>query len=70
MQVNVGTLDRVVRAVLGVVLLWLAFFSGFPAMEAGALKWLAAVVGVVMLVVAAFRVCPIYSIFGIRTCRT
>ena len=69
MNVNVGTLDRIIRAVLGVVLLWLAFFSGVPAMEAGALKWVAAVVGIVMLVVAVVRVCPIYSILGIRTCR-
>ncbi|MAQ81947.1 YgaP family membrane protein [Psychromarinibacter halotolerans] len=69
MNVNVGTLDRIIRAVLGVVLLWLAFFSGVPAMEAGALKWIAAVVGIVMLVVAVVRVCPIYSILGIRTCR-
>lgn len=69
MNVNVGTLDRIIRAVLGVVLLWLAVFSGVPAMEAGALKWIAAVVGIVMLVVAVVRVCPIYSILGIRTCR-
>ena len=33
------------------------------------LKWIAAVVGIVMLVVAVVRVCPIYSILGIRTCR-
>ena len=33
------------------------------------MKYGAAVVGVVMLVVAATRVCPIYSIFGFKTCR-
>ncbi|MBF9034389.1 DUF2892 domain-containing protein [Rhodobacterales bacterium HKCCE2091] len=65
---NVGTVDRFLRALLGIVLLYLAFASGLPAFEAGALKWIAAVVGVVMLVVAAVRVCPIYAIFGIRTC--
>lgn len=70
MATNVGTVDRIIRAVLGLVLLYLAFFSGVPAFEAGALKWIAALVGVVMLVVAAVRVCPIYTIFGIKTCRT
>ncbi|MDU8910029.1 DUF2892 domain-containing protein [Aestuariicoccus sp. MJ-SS9] len=69
MTANVGTIDRILRALLGIALLWLAFFSGLPAVEAGALKWIAAAVGVVMLGVAAVRVCPLYSIAGIRTCR-
>ena len=69
MIVNVGTLDRVVRAILGVALLWLAFASGFPVMDSAFAKYGAALVGVVMLVVAAMRHCPIYSIFGFKTCR-
>jgi len=69
MTANVGTLDRILRAVAGIVLLWLAFASGMPLFESGAPKWIAAVVGVVMLVVAAVRVCPLYSILGVRTCK-
>ena len=69
MTINVGTIDRILRAALGAVLLFLAFFSGLPAFDAGILKYGAAIVGVVMLVVAAVRMCPIYSIFGIKTCR-
>lgn len=69
MTTNVGTFDRIFRAILGVVLLYLAFFSGLPAFDAGLLKYVAAIVGVVMLIVAAVRMCPIYSIFGIKTCR-
>lgn len=69
MNINVGTTDRILRAALGAVLLFLAFFSGLPAFDAGVLKYGAAIVGVVMLVVAAVRMCPIYSIFGIKTCR-
>ena len=30
MKINVGTIDRMLRAVLGVVLLYLAFASGLP----------------------------------------
>lgn len=69
MTTNVGTIDRILRAALGAVLLYLAFFSGLPAFDAGIVKYGAAIVGIVMLVVAALRMCPIYSIFGIKTCR-
>lgn len=69
MSSNVGTIDRVLRAVLGLGLLYLAFGSGLPAFDGALLKYGAAIVGVVMLVVAAVRICPIYSIFGIKTCR-
>ena len=43
-----------------------AFASG--ALDGSAWKWVAAMAGVVMLVVAAVRVCPIYSLIGVRTC--
>lgn len=69
MTINVGTTHRILRAALGAILLFLAFFSGLPAFDTGVLKYGAAIVGVVMLVVAAVRMCPIYSIFGIKTCR-
>nr|WP_152498165.1 DUF2892 domain-containing protein [Roseovarius sp. THAF8] len=68
MTVNVGTIDRILRAALGAVLLYLAFFSGLSAFEAPVWKYGAAIVGVVMLIVAAVRVCPVYSILGVRTC--
>jgi hypothetical protein len=67
MSVNVGTVDRTVRAALGVALLYLAFASG--ALEDSVWKWAAASIGVVMLVVAAIRICPLYSLFGLKTCK-
>lgn len=69
MTTNVGTIDRILRAILGAALLYLAFLSGLPAFDGALLKYGAALVGVVMLVVAAVRICPIYSIFGLKTCR-
>ena len=69
MTTNVGTVDRLLRAGLGLGLLFLAFLSGLPAFESGVLKYGAAAVGVVMLAVAAIRVCPIYTIFGLKTCK-
>ncbi|ODR95039.1 hypothetical protein AUC70_04645 [Methyloceanibacter stevinii] len=68
MTANVGTIDRIFRAVLGLVLLWFAFFSGLPLADTPVWKYGAAIVGVVMLIVALVRVCPIYSIFGLKTC--
>lgn len=66
---NVGTLDRIFRAALGLGLLYFAFFSGLPVFEGALLKYGAAAIGVVMLVVSATRVCPVYSIFGLKSCR-
>ena len=67
MTVNVGTLDRIARAILGVVLILLPVVTNLTTGSA-LLTYGAIAVGVVMLLVAATRVCPVYSIFGIKTC--
>lgn len=69
MTANVGTLDRILRAALGGALLVLAFASGLPFFDGAVAKYCAAAIGLVMLVVSATRVCPIYAIFGLKTCR-
>lgn len=56
---NEGTLDRVLRVVLGLALLSLVFFG--PRTAWG---WL----GVIPLVTGLFGICPVYSLLGIRTC--
>ena len=67
MTINVGTVDRIARAILGVVLLYLAFIGG--GLDASAWKWVAVAAGVVMLGTSAMKFCPIYRIFGMRTCK-
>lgn len=67
MTTNVGTVDRILRTVLGVVLLYVALLSG--ALDGSIWQWVAAVAGGVMLAVAAVRVCPVYTVLGFRTCR-
>lgn len=63
---NVGSLDRIVRAVLGIVLIAAPLF--FPALFAASWAfWLSIVVGVVLLGTAAFSFCPIYAALGLRT---
>ncbi|MBV0912010.1 YgaP family membrane protein [Anianabacter salinae] len=68
MSVNVGTLDRSLRALVGVVLLALAFGTSLTAGSA-LLFWGAVIVGIVMLATAVFRLCPLYSLLGLKTCR-
>jgi hypothetical protein len=57
---NVGTLDRVVRVIIGLVLLSLFFVLE------GDLKWLG-LIGIVPLATAAFKFCPLYIPCGINT---
>ena len=58
---NVGNTDRNVRLVAGVLLLTLAAVSSHPLHLLG-------LIGIVPLVTAALRVCPLYSLLGISTC--
>lgn len=60
MTMNIGSIDRILRAVVGVVLIALVFVG--PQTPWG---W----IGVVPLLTALVGVCPAYSVFGIRTCK-
>lgn len=71
MEANIGSTDRIVRLVAGVVLAAVAL-AGF-----GNVVELGATVGVVLLVAGAIlvgtsltRMCPIYRVLGVDTCRT
>ena len=69
MTANVGPIDRALRALIGLALLVPAFGGFVPALAAGAPKWIAVIAGVVLLATAGMRFCPLYRIFGIRTCQ-
>ncbi len=59
---NVGNLDRILRVVLGVVLL--ALFFVYPD---ASWRWFT-LIGIVPLITGLFATCPLYSIFGFSTC--
>ena len=59
MPQNEGMIDRVLRVLLGAVLISLVFLGPMTAWG-----W----VGVVPLITGLFGYCPVYSILGIRTC--
>jgi len=60
---NVGSLDRVVRIILGIILL--AVF----AIGAVAAPWsfLVALIGLILLVTGALGTCMLYSVLGLNT---
>ncbi|SLN43025.1 hypothetical protein PSA7680_02143 [Pseudoruegeria aquimaris] len=64
MTKNMGTTDRLLRTLLGIVLLGAAMFGGL----ATGLAVIAALVGAVMLLTASLRLCPLYSLLGLKTC--
>jgi len=59
MQCNVGKTDRLIRLVLGLVLLGIGIMSGS--------YWGA--IGLVPIVTVLLNWCPAYSIFGISSCK-
>lgn len=61
MKCNVGTIDRVIRIVLGAALIGLA--------AAGVVGWWGWI-GVVPLATALFKFCPAYTLLGVTTCPT
>lgn len=61
MKANVGSIDRMLRIVVGVALLSMLVFVEGNAKFYG-------LIGLVPLLTGLFRFCPLYTIFGIRTC--
>jgi hypothetical protein len=64
-MLNEASWDRIVRVVLGIVLL----FAGFTGVVAGTLGILVAVIGGVLLATAFAGFCPIYAVLGTKTKR-
>lgn len=59
MKLNVGTIDRIVRAIVGIALI-AATVAGWSVL------W--GLVGVVLLGTAALSFCPVYALLGKSTC--
>ncbi|WP_319486043.1 DUF2892 domain-containing protein [uncultured Cohaesibacter sp.] len=59
MTVNVGKLDRILRVIVGVVLLAIVFVGP---------QTLWGLLGIVPLATGLFRFCPLYLPLGLNTC--
>ncbi|WP_373753141.1 YgaP family membrane protein [Neisseria weixii] len=60
MEKNIGGIDRVIRAIIGVVLIALTLF--------GVIGWWGWI-GIVPLATAFIRFCPLYRVIGFSSCR-
>ena len=58
-KTNVGTIDRIARVLIGLVLIALTFTGAI-----GVWGW----IGVVPLATAALGTCPLYTLIGVSTC--
>ena len=61
MKQNVGTIDRVIRVVLGVALITFALVGEGVAARFG---W----IGVIPLLTAFVGFCPLYTVLGVNSC--
>lgn len=69
MNANVGTIDRILRIVLGLAL-FVSPLLNIPAIWSSApLSYVSMAVGLVLAGTALVRFCPLYRILGISTCR-
>jgi hypothetical protein len=59
---NVGTIDRALRIIVGLVLIGL--FFAYPDAP---WRWFA-LIGIVPLITGLFSTCPAYSLIGVSTC--
>ncbi|GGX66010.1 hypothetical protein GCM10007385_39010 [Tateyamaria omphalii] len=70
MTTNLGPADRVLRALVG-LLLFMAPLANMPSIWASSAAAYAAMgVGLVLIATSFFRFCPVYRVFGISTCKS
>lgn len=65
---NEGTADRVLRVLLGIVALVLAFTT-LGVLDGAILGVVVAIVGAVLLLTGVVGFCPAYKVCGMRTCK-
>ncbi len=73
MEVNVGTWDRIIRGIIGIVALVLAvlpfIMDGFVFLVSDVVQLIIlGLIGIIMLFTAITAYCPIYKVFGFSTC--
>ncbi|MQP25818.1 DUF2892 domain-containing protein [Flavobacterium sp. LMO8] len=65
MKKNVGTGDRFLRVMVGVI----ALILGLSGMLEGTMKWVTLGVGAVMVFTASVQFCPLYTLLRVNTCK-
>ncbi len=65
MKKNMGKTDKFVRLALVIVIALLSYFN----IVTGTLAYVLLAVSVIFLVTSFMNFCPLYTIFGINTCK-
>jgi len=63
MTINVGTVDRILRVIVGLVLIAFALGYIWPGTGWNWVGW----IGVVPILTAVFSTCPAYTVLGLST---
>lgn len=72
MTKNVGSTDRLIRLIAGVILLIIAVpsLAGMAFVGLGGWAWLIGLIGVALVATGLLNFCWAYSLLGINTCKT
>lgn len=66
MTKNVGTADKLVRIVLALIATYFAYTKEFDSSFINYVLW---AVAIILLVTALTSRCPLFSVFGVSTCK-
>jgi len=65
MKKNVGSVDKIIRYIIAIVAIYIAY----KGMVASPWNYVLYAVGAIMVLTALSGRCPIFSIFGINSCK-
>lgn len=69
MTVNLGSPDRIIRTLLGLALIVMPLLNQPAIWSSAVFAYGSMAVGLVLVLTAFFRFCPLYRIFGLSTCK-
>jgi len=64
---NVGSTDRIVRIIIGILLIAAPYFTNFTFWDNQTLRILIQVIGGILILTGLFRFCGLYKIIGMNT---
>jgi len=65
MKKNVGSIDKIVRIIIAVI----AVYAAYSGMVASPWDYVLYAVAAIMVITSLMGTCPLFSIFGINTCK-
>jgi DUF2892 family protein len=70
MQANVGSMDRIVRILVGAALIALPYVTALEMWANPMIKYGANAVGAILILTALVRFCPLFKLLGISSVRS